>query len=108
MSAATPWRGAPALDRRLLAAALGLIALYLAPLLVMGQGTTVLIHDFQLDPWALAALDVRFVLSAAEIGAPERSGLIPRRAFRPDDSAWHISLYGRAEPAEFPASAAHP
>jgi hypothetical protein len=66
------------------------------------------IRDLQLDPRALAALDVRFVLAAAEIAFPERSGLVPRRAFRHEDSAWHVYLYERIGPADISASAAHP
>lgn len=55
------------------------------------------LRRLRLDPDALRALDVRFVLSAQRIGDPAASGLVFRRAFTHPDSAWTVHLYERPD-----------
>jgi len=54
------------------------------------------IRDLRLDPVAMRALGVDYVLAAVPIDAPERSGLVFRRRFTDPESAWRIDLYERA------------
>lgn len=55
------------------------------------------IRDLELDREAMESLGIRFVVSAAEIAEPARSGLAHRRTFVHPDSAWLIHLYELAE-----------
>jgi len=64
-----------------------------------------MVRDLRLDARALAALEVEFLLSAAELAEPGTSGLEHVRTFVHPDSAWHVYLYRRREADAPPANA---
>lgn len=92
MSPEAPSNVASALDRRLLAGALALVALYLAPLVVMGEDAYVLIHD-NLDSnvlWYRILADSGLIFAPNEAIIPNLLGGVPRSAF---GSEWNLQLW---------------
>jgi hypothetical protein len=92
VASAAPPHGAPPTDRRLLAFALGLIAVYLAPLVLMGQDAYVLIHD-NLDSnvlWYRLLADSGLIFAPNEAIIPNLLGGVPRSAF---GSEWNLQLW---------------